>query len=84
MSIIAAAIHFSVCKLYCLYSEEDAVSVEEPEYEEEDGNVAEPDEEVVVITNVLFQAKEDGTAYALETYNVADNIGGDAIHSIDL
>ena len=70
-------------QLFCLYAEEDAVLVEKPEDEEKDGDVTEADEEVVIVTDILFQAKEEGTAHTLETDDVADDIGGDAVHSID-
>ena len=71
-------------KIFFLYAEEDAVAVEDIEDEEEDGDVAEPDEEVVVVADVLLQAEEEGAAHALEADDVTDDVGCDAVHTIDL
>ena len=65
------------------HAEEDFVAIQEVEDEEEDGDVAELDEEAVVVANVLLQPEEEGAADALEADDVADDVGGDAVHAID-
>ena len=52
--------------------------------DEQNGDVTDLDYHLVVIAHVLLQSEEEGFADTLETDDMADDIGSDAVHTVNL